>query len=165
MSINRYPAGQIQINNSEKTDIFVTDFGSWNGSYQGKEYSASSRDLLEAKLKTAAKKEKIRVKIAFTLLVRTREGARTRDGDATGLHAGTGRVLVRWSNGDADQVNNYHGPDGSYYTHLTSEQKVEILELHRARAVIMDKIDAFDKQNAIRLADVVENAIQVQLNK
>jgi hypothetical protein len=133
-----YPAGQINISGHDYP-IEVNERGTW--ACPSLRIEAATRNGLEEKAKRATAKAKVKVEVPFTALQQTYGSATLRDYTATGLHAGTGNVMIRDNKtGKSSQLPGYHY--GKTLRRLADEEKQaghHLLEAHIAAKRAWDK--------------------------
>jgi len=92
-----------------------------------------------AELEKKARRIKVKFELPFTQI--TDSGVR--HGTVTGLHATSGNLLVRWDNGQTEQISGWSGQGANTMPRLTDEEATTAVELVRARNASVKALAAF----------------------
>lgn len=115
-----------------------------------------TRAAMEADLMHKTKKAAQKVRIPFT-----RWDGSARNGVATGIHAGTGNLLVEWNDGKKEQITRDYG--SSYLPPQDSETVGKLHALLTARNVAQaeynDYLKSLDTMGRTGLKGIVEAAV------
>ncbi len=147
-----YPAGSIT---RKGVDILLTvdDYGTWKTNVSGETVRGKTRDELEGKINRIAQRTAVRVTVPITRLVYQAGRFVIRRGTAYGIHGGTGKVLVEWSDGVKEQ---YTGEPNSPVTgELTDEDAVLWAALAKHRQDAVTAYTEFVREHQINLKDEV----------
>lgn len=139
--MSEYSAGRIA-RGGEKFDLRVDDDGNWLTRALGRELRYPDRAKLVAEVDRLLRLEKKAVSIPFTISERMSNGyVRLRHGTVTGVHSGTGKLLVFWDDGKNGQLNTY-GSD--LLKRLSPEDEKELarltMESHETAAALRNFI-------------------------
>lgn len=114
-------------------------------------------EKLRAKARAALSKRKVKVEVKFF----TTAGE---EGVASGLHAGTGNVMVR-IDGESMQITGY-GTRSEYLSHdIPPEKLAEYLQLARYVKESQDRMHVIRKSYPIDIKSEVEAAIQLKISE
>lgn len=145
----------------QKVDIFVESSNDNDGmvfsAYWNKDhFSAPNFTTLKKRLLAASKGLKVAVPFVYhDKYARTGNGLRR--GTATGIHASSRNVLIRWANGEADQLHSYGG--GDVFGGLTTADFEYYGALLEERKRIEADIRAFVSAHSIDLSKLVKTAL------
>lgn len=102
-----YPAGAI-VRAGKEFRLFVNDEGKWLSVFDKRDLEKSTRPQLVAEIDRLLRLEKKLVNLAFTQMEKGNNGYVTlQHGTVTGVHAGTGNLLVSWDDGKTGQLSEY----------------------------------------------------------
>jgi hypothetical protein len=83
----------------------------------------------------------------------------TKQGSATGLHSGTGNVLVRYEDGTREQLTGWKSLDANLFRPLSREDVEEYAALYRAAREASDALARWGKAHEIDLKAEVTGAL------
>jgi hypothetical protein len=130
--VSEYPAGQLT-RGGEKFDLRVDDDGKWLTTALGRELRYPDRAKLVAEIDRLLRLEKKAVHIPFTRVERKSGGYLSiLHGVVTGIHSGTGNLLVSWDKGGNGQITVGHSTE--IMRRLLSEEEEELTRLAREDA-------------------------------
>jgi len=145
--------------------IQVFEDGSFNTRVHGSWIKEMTLPECEAKARKAAKKAAIVVSVPFTLTGTVPHkstyhgsswvsGIGTRDGVATGVHSGSGLVMVQWDDGTKEQLRSSR--ESNVVRRLTAEEKAEYAEVERQYRAAEERRHKFGRKVEMRsLEDAV----------
>lgn len=157
-----YPAGAMDVR-GQAVPVTVDDGGNWIAEFDGTNYSADTKELLRAKLMKLTARKSVRVNVPFTAF---HPGSgpggvyRVRHGSGTGIHQGTGKVLVSWDQGGSDQLS---GHAGGVLRRLDAAEAAEWEQLIDAKRQAERALREFEASRKLYLGGAVEKAIQTEL--
>jgi len=123
-----YPAGEIS-RAGEKIRLRVDDGGNWLATTVGRDLKAPTRDKLITEIERALRLVKKAVHVPFTHVESKNNGYVTlKHGVATGIHSGTGNLLVAWDDGSNGQLNT-GGTFTDVLRRLTKSEESELRDL------------------------------------
>lgn len=158
MANSHHNAGTLTVKGHEY-QVFVDDEGAWISYHNGQEVKTGSKDKLRKDLERLVRAAKVSVSVPFTVVGTTYHGpVFARSGVATGLHSGNGNVLVRWPDGQAEQLQRYGNT-----TLDASADPQEWLELAREAAAAQEKLKAYEQKHALQLHQAVREAVDAAL--
>jgi hypothetical protein len=155
----RWPAGHIEVRGT-KVPVFVdgTEHGSWYCTIGSTELTGPTKEALRTRAMTATKKAAAKVSIPFTAIsypYRGRDG-RVVPGEATGIHAGTGKILIHWPrSGRREQTDGGRYQNETYFRPLDDEEAAMIIRLHEARRKAQEDFETYIADRKIGLKDAV----------
>jgi hypothetical protein len=152
--MSMHEAGELTVK-GVKYQISVGDDGSWNAWVGGEQVTAESRSDLERAIARQTRKATAKIAVPFSQVGRD---ARIRDGVATGIHSRNRTVLVRWDNGETEQLSNYAGE--KTLTGLTDEEKAEWSAHRQAQIETAQWLYRFEKDHEIKLSVAVREALE-----
>jgi hypothetical protein len=120
----------------------------------------NTREELRRALMKASLRKDARVAVPF-IVVKT--GSKLRSGVASGFHAGTGKILVKWSDGTSDQLNSYE-----YEHYLVPLNPEELDRLQRLETNYRDAKATYDKfiqDHKLNLANEINRLTEEAANK
>lgn len=123
-----YSAGEIS-RAGYKIKLRVNDDGNWvTGDVSDRDLSKPTRDLLIKEIDRVLRLDKKAVHIPITQTESRGNGYVTiKHGVVTGIHSGTGNLLVAWDDGKMGQLNGGHSV--SLLRRLASEEEAELTRL------------------------------------
>lgn len=123
--------------NGEDFPVGISDDGMFRADLPGSvQLKAPSLDELQKK----ARKVKTKFELAFTQV----DSHGARHGTVTGFHASTGNLLIRWDNGDTEQIPPWGG-GGAMMPRLSDAETAEISDLVAARNKAVHDLDMFTR--------------------
>ena len=135
----------------ERIEIWFDPTNSWrpfSAEYKDKVTTAQDIDALLEDLKRITKRPRITVHIPITR-VGGADGL-GRDGFITGRHGSNKNILITWSDGRSEQLDNYsqgvYGSRQTFFKVLTNEQKKELKELKNAHVAAEANLAAFERE-------------------
>jgi hypothetical protein len=155
----RWPAGTIEVRGT-KIPVFVdgTDSPTWYATVGDKEVTGNSKENLRTRAMTETKKAAAKVSVPFTAIRypwRDKDGQAV-PGEATGIHAGTGKVLIHWPrSGKREQTDGGRYQNEMYFRPLSDEEAAEVIRLHEARREAQEAFAEYTKPRLIALKDAV----------
>jgi hypothetical protein len=158
--MTNYPAGEVELRAGARHPVAVDDTGRWVASMGERLFTAATRDALRDQLMRATARKAVKVAVPFTMLMPPRFRATekiVRHGTATGVHQGTGSVLVTWENGSKEQLNAY---SATTLREMSPEEEAQWLELDRASRDARRALDDFEGSRRLRLRDEVNEAVE-----
>lgn len=115
----------------------------------GTEYVGSSMDTLRTYMMAASRRQQVKVSVPFSKLITGTydpERATVQHGVATGIHASSGNVLIRWQDGKTEQASGYSG----YMQPLSQDESSEYIRLHQAKAAANKALSQFEEAHELR---------------
>ena len=119
-----------------KLPVMLDPEGTFHVLVDGDRISAGSYEELQK----TVRKIKVKFELPFTQVSTTG----VRNGTITGIHAVNGNLLVRWSNGETEQVYSYSS-HGEMMPQLSSGELAQVTHLVAERARIVRELDAFTR--------------------
>jgi hypothetical protein len=165
---DKYPAGTIDVRGTE-IPVFVDDAGLWSCDVGETRLNADSKDGLRTRAMAETARKAVRVSIPFT---RYSGNSRTPaiTGTATGIHQGTGNVLVRWDSGKADQItdtrsSSYVSEGVGFYRPLSDDEVATITRLRQQLRSDQQELSEYVSPRALRhgLVHAVRDAIEAEV--
>lgn len=150
----------IEVRN-EFFDVHIDARGRFIAEYKGKRLYDDTRQGLYEQLVKTTKKAAVKVSIPYSYLTAVGgHGANKydpviKDGVATGVHQGTGKLLVK-ENGVSKQRETW-GP--TTYRPLTGQEAAERIKLQSEFDALKKKIQGFDAEHGIDVRDLVSQAV------
>ena len=143
-----YPVGALS-RAGERIPLFVNDDGSWLAKAAGRDLEQPTRPKLVAEIDRMLRLEKKAVHIPITVVGDRRNGyAKVNHGVVTGLHAGTGNLMVAWDSGSTGQlVVGGHGTE--VLQRLTPDEEVKLAHLTKAAHAAADALRDFTHRKEI----------------
>lgn len=119
-------------------DVDVSTSGVFSAKYNDRTYRESTIDKLHEALMKATKRARAKVELPVTELV----SRHARHATFTGMHGGTGNIMLRYdgSKGSVDTKSSYNG---NLYKRMTDEQVAEYQRLFDVRKAASDALSAF----------------------
>jgi len=154
--MEQYSAGTI-VKAGVHHPIFVNDAGRWLAYPDGvdnRPIRAESRENLERALTSALRKQRVAVAVPFSWSY----GTAIKSGVVTGRHAGSGNMLVTWSDGSKSQMGQY-GDRGTLTGPLDADGTAQWAELLRVAQDANVAVSRFTSSHRIDLGRVVDAAI------
>jgi hypothetical protein len=144
--------------------VELTSYGIFVVTMDGDRYSAETYEGLRAKLMGVTRRKSYKVSIPFCELVYAGYGqdrhAEIRNATATGIHAKTRAVLIRWEDtGRADTIEGYNAIK---MEPLSAEDGVAYIRLTEAHAAAQHALTEFRQAHKIDLRDAIRDAIEAQ---
>jgi len=155
MSEQYHDAGELIVK-GVRHQIKVGNDGKWHSWPGGEQVTAETREGLAKAIDRHTRKSVATIAVPFTQL----SGQRARHGVATGIHSRTGAVLVRWDDGETEQLHRYYGSD-KIVTRLSDEDHAEWLAKREQYEAQGRWLKQFQDSRELRL----ENAVRVALDK
>jgi len=116
--------------NGVTVEVNVDSTGTFTCAIADDQYSADTMANLVKQIDAATKKIAKAVAVPVTVIDFNRGGlASVNDGTATGLHSGTGNVLITWATGVKEQLTHWNVP-GEIFRPLTKNEINEYVRLH-----------------------------------
>jgi hypothetical protein len=152
------------------TITLSTSSGSFRSSVNGDHVSADTKDELVKEIQKRARKARLKVSVPATQIdVVEKEffggrkqwifGVGTRDLVLTGIHSRTGKVLVKYTNGETTQVSGRWGRSSEIVKRLTKAEIEEYKKLKRAAMVATEAYAKFEKKVRLDPEKVVREAM------
>lgn len=142
---------------------------------EGEDFYADTWEALETKVKTKLRKAKPKVEVPFMRIVDDGNSFRSRRtrgatkygpiivaGVATGLHGGTGNVLITWDDGTKEQ-DSYYSRSGHTIKSLNDKDREHLQKLLDERHDLDERIREIESRNSFDLKPAVEQAVEAKL--
>lgn len=153
-----------------KVEISVNGDGEFSCRVHGEWLTADRLVDLERVARKAAGKASIKVAVPFTKTGTVRivpqygrphwaSGYGVRNGVATGIHSGSGSVMVKWADGESEQLREgWRGNE--LLAPLTADEAREWAELYKAQSAATDARYKFEKKHKLKgdLTELVQQA-------
>jgi hypothetical protein len=139
--------------------VSVTDSGNFSAGIDGITYQNLLRHKLEEQLRTVVKRRAAKVAVPFCMPdgMHGTGPASIRRGTATGLHATSGKILVRWADGEAGQIGAFSsGALGD----LTDEERALGSTLAENTRAARQDFEGWCRAHAVPLNHLVDTAIR-----
>ena len=166
--MSKYPAGSIE-HNGVTIPIYVDDSGRWCADYAGQNLWYDTRDKLASRIKTLTRTATVRVEVPVVKVIRTLTGASRVRATLTGIHGGTGNVLVTLHYGDRrgdvkEQVSRSYGSREELWFggDVTDEQIREYADARAAMIAAQSRVRTLEDRYEIQIKDAVQRAIDAQ---
>ena len=135
-------------NSHDRNGMVMVFTAHWNGT----RYHDAAWEGLRKKLITASKN--LKVEVPFFDVHNTASGV------ATGIHANSGNILVRWANGKTDQLSSWLLRSGSVLRGLSDEEVAEFVSLKAAVVAAEGALEEFRDARDINLKQAVLDALK-----
>lgn len=159
---DHYPAGTMRIRGQEFP--VTVRLGGFCTMIDGSEVTARTWDDLADKVMKATAFAATHVDVPFIVAEQTRHGHgtgwRIRYGSGTGVHGGTGNVIIRWTDHGVSEQLNRGGP---FLHPQGTEDVAEWLRLLQARDDADQALIDFTGPRRLRLADEVRRQVSERL--
>jgi len=154
---DEYPAGTVEVR-GQQIPVRVDDRGWWIADWDGSPQHSETKEGLRSKLQTLSKRKAVRVEVPFTTLRYGHVGGpRVCHGNAVGLHAGNGNLLIEWRDGTKEQDTRRSSRET--LRRLTNEEGKEWLDLTEKRRDAVNALENFEKPRRVDLRTATEKAI------
>lgn len=152
MEIKPVTIGKVRI------PVQVDELGKFSADLNGHRYEADSRSDLKGLLEKAALANRAKTAVKFTKVY----GNGVSHGTATGIHAGTGNVLVTWDSGRKDQLTGWDGR-GEYLERLNEDETLELQALLAGLSQAELAVKTFRGKRSIALKNVVTRDVEAAM--
>lgn len=132
--------------------VHVNESGRFIAEVGGKQLTDETLEGLRKKLMTATKAAQAKIALPFTLV----EGPVIEPALATGLHAGSGAILIQRKDGTREQLNSWGHKELAV---LTAGDLMRARQLLDAAITAQARWDAFEKEHKINLRERVQQEI------
>lgn len=152
MDINPVQIGKVSI------PVQVDERGKFSASLNGHGYEADSRGSLRDLLEKAALANRVKTAVKFTHVA----GSHVTHGTATGIHGGTGNLLVTWDSGRKEQLSSWGGR-GEYLERLNDDETLELQALLGWLADAELALKTFREKHSIKLKEIVSADVEAAM--
>lgn len=153
-----YPAGTIDVRGT-LYPVTVDDRGTWICDAGGTKHHAGTKDALRDAVMTATLRKAAKIEIPFCKIDWSRTfGWQVHHGTVTGIHQGTGNLLVTWDNGRKEQLRGYTGT--VTLRPLTPEEEQRWAELCETKRTWSNALADFEAEHNFSLNTEAEAAVK-----
>ena len=142
-------------------EVWLDDDGDFTAQYENRTYRSKTRDGLREALMKVTKQAATKVAVP---VLRSRghlySEPRLEEAVITGIHAGTGNVLVK-SYGKTEQA--HHFDYDRFYRPMTDAEKAEFLEAWRAWKTAQDRWEALRRERQIDVRKLAREAVDAAM--
>jgi hypothetical protein len=158
MADKRLKANPIEVRGNTY-QVYLTDHNEFVaevplGDGEKKVVSSKTIEGLRDLLGNVTRRKAIKVAVPFVEVM----GTKLRDGVATGIHQGSGKVLVAWADGHKDQIGGYYTQ--KYLRPLDPAERVELQRLLEEDKKASDALQEFLRKRYTEVANLVKKAIE-----
>lgn len=150
-----------------EVEIHATENGYWQVRLPGDDSygglgQADTLEKAKQQARTALAKKKVKVSVPFTIIWHSNDTAEARRGTATGIHAKSYDVLVRYADGEADTI-------GSYGTVFRDDVPQDVIDRYILLSTEMRKkqveMRTIENQHKLDLKKAVREAIEAEARR
>ncbi len=156
--------GKMDVRGTE-VEVTVDEHGIFHATLGQASFAAETYKSLHERLITASRRAAVKVSVPFTTLIRDRLSDSKhviRNGTATGIHATTREILVRWDDGSAGKLRGY-----SYdvMERLDADETATLASMITASDEARDSLLAFMAARKLSIHRVITEAQEGRLRR
>lgn len=162
----RLPGSGVEVRGT-KYPVYADARGTLGSVMAGTEYVGSTMETLRNYMMADSRRKQVKVSVPFSHLHTSTYGDRAsvKHGEATGIHSGSGNVLIRWRDGKTEQAGGY---SSTYVQPLDADESAEYIRLQKAKAAANKAFTEFEEAHKLQcrnghstgLQNVVREAIE-----